>query len=78
MLADHLTDPTAIRNHLRELERDARRLIARAAYLEKLAQRGGADLLARRRLESQAKELREAAASAHAEISALCRQGMAA
>jgi hypothetical protein len=74
MLADPTTDASAIRNRLRELELDARRLITRAAYMEKLAERRRADLTARLRLETTAQMLRDEAAMALTEVSEICRR----
>ena len=64
------TGPT----HVRDAERAARRLIARAAYLEKRARRPRADPAERDTLNAQARELRMAAAGLMAEVSEVARQ----
>jgi hypothetical protein len=82
MLADPTTEQTTVaalepfkvRAHVREAEQAARGLIARAAHLEKRAERPRADDLERMRLRSQARELRAAAGLLLAEISELSRQ----
>jgi hypothetical protein len=77
-----LTEPsqpaTAIRAQVREADQTLRRIIARAAHMEKRAERAEADSAERLRLEARARELRAAAAALVAEISDLCRQVIAA
>ena len=58
MSAGQSTDAIAIRAHVRESEHAARRLIERAAHLEKLARRPRANPIERVRLEARALELR--------------------
>jgi hypothetical protein len=77
ILAGAVTDATAIRAHLREAEHAARRLIDRAAHLEKRAARAQADSAERMRLDGSARELRAAAQALMAEISELSRQVVA-
>jgi hypothetical protein len=74
MLSERTTEPTAIRAQVRETERSARRLIVRAAYLEKLARRPRAGAAERLSLETRALELRADAATLLAQISELSRQ----
>lgn len=74
MLSERPTEPMAIRAHAREAEHAARRLIMRAAYLEKLAQRPRASTAERVGLNSRARELRADAAALLAEISELSRR----
>jgi hypothetical protein len=74
----HARDATALRVHVRESEQAARRLIARAAYMEKRAGRPGADPVERSDLIEIAQELRRAAQVLLTEISELSRQARAA
>jgi hypothetical protein len=74
MLAGPSTDVVTIRNHLRDADQAARRLIARAAYMERLARRPGASSTERARLDDRAQELRGAAAALSAAICDLSRQ----
>jgi hypothetical protein len=69
-----LVETSAIRAQLRESERDARRLIARAAHLEKRAQRASADSPEHLSLRAIALELRSAAGQLLAEASELSRR----
>jgi hypothetical protein len=81
-----LTDPTTeqpapppvqaalVRAHVREAEHAARRLIARAAHMEKRAARPRTALSERTRLDATARDLRAAADVLLAEISELSRQ----
>lgn len=69
-----LTDASVIRAHVRESEQTARRLISRAAYLEKLAGRPRTGEAERLSLETTARDLRAAADKITGEICALCRQ----
>lgn len=68
-----LADPS-IRNHVREAEQAARRLLERAAHLEKRAGRPRADPAERLSLTARARELREDAEVLLAEISELSRR----
>jgi hypothetical protein len=72
------TDATAIRAHVRETEHAARRLIVRAAYLEKLARRPRTDPIERVSLDARAVELRADARALLAKVSELSGQVMAA
>jgi len=72
------TDATAIRAHVREAEHAARRLIVRAAHLEKLARRPRTDPVERVSLDARAVELRADARALLAEVSALSGQVIAA
>ena len=74
MLAAPSIEVIAIRNHVRGADEAARRLIARAAYMEKLARRPGANSNERVRLDETARELRAAAAALTAEVCDLSRQ----
>jgi len=74
MLAERPTDPIAIRAHLRESEHAARRLIMRAAHLEKLARRPRAGAAERLSLNARATELRADAEALRTEISELSRR----
>jgi hypothetical protein len=65
------TDVTAIRAHVREADHAARRLIVRAAHLEKRARRPGANASERASLEALALELRADAHALLAEVSEL-------
>jgi hypothetical protein len=78
MLREPSIDAAAIRAHVREAEHAARRLIVRAAHLEKRAQRPRADELERARLEARALELRKDAHALLAEVSELSGQVLAA
>jgi hypothetical protein len=78
MSAGPSIDPTAIRAHVRETEHAARRLIVRAAHLEKRARRPRADPLERLSLETRALELRADAHALLAEVSELSGQVTAA
>jgi hypothetical protein len=68
------TDATAIRAHVREADQAARRLITRAAHLEKRARRPAADPTERVSLEARALQLRADAHLLLAEVSALSGQ----
>ena len=72
------TDVIAIRAHVREAEHAARRLIVRAAHLEKLARRPRTDPTERLSLDARAVELRADARALLAEVSELSGQVMAA
>jgi len=74
MLAERPTDPTTIRAYVRDSEHAARRLIVRAAHLEKLARRPRTDAAERLGLTARALELRADAAALRAEISELSRR----
>ncbi len=78
MLAEPPVELGEIRALVRESERDARRLIGRAAHLEKLARRARADSGERQNLNARAQELRTAAAVLLAEVSELSRRARAA
>jgi hypothetical protein len=65
------TDAIAIRAHVRESEHAARRLIVRAAHLEKRARRPRADPVEKASLEARALELRADARILLAEVSEL-------
>ena len=69
-----LTEPSAIRAQLRESEHTARSLIARAAHIEKRAQRACADSSERLSLTAIAQELRGAAEQLLTEVSELSRK----
>jgi hypothetical protein len=71
MSAGQSTDAIAIRAHVRESEHAARRLIERAAHLEKLARRPRANPMERVSLEARALELRADARVLLAEVSEL-------
>jgi hypothetical protein len=62
----------------RESERAARRLLSRAAHLEKRANRSWSDPVERSELNSRARELRAAAAQLLSEVCELARQARAA
>lgn len=72
-----VVEASTIRAQLRENEQDARRLIARAAYMEKRAQRVCADSPERLSLTTIALELRAAAERRLAEASELSRKVVA-
>jgi hypothetical protein len=74
MLPQQVTETAAIRAQVRESERAARRLIVRAAHLEKRARRPRADTAERNSLNAQARELRADAEALLAKISELSRQ----
>jgi hypothetical protein len=78
MLTDPSTDAPAIRAQVREVEYAARRLILRAAHLEKRARRPRADPIERASLEARALELRDDAHALLAEVSELSGQVAAA
>jgi hypothetical protein len=65
------TDAAAIRAHVREADQAARRLIMRAAHLEKRARRPRADPAESMSLENRARELRADASALLAEVSEL-------
>ena len=67
-------ETSTIRAQLRENERDARRLIARAAHLEKRAERACLDSSERLNLNAIALELRASAQQLLTEVSELSRQ----
>ena len=73
-MRDPVVETTMIRAQLRESEQDARRLIARAAHIEKRAQRSCADSPEYRSLNAIARELRAAADQLLAEASELSRR----
>jgi hypothetical protein len=70
----HSFDPLRVRADVREAEQAARRLIARAAHLEKRAGRPRTDSDERMNLAAKARELRAAAEPLLAEISELSRR----
>ena len=72
-----VVEPSTIRARVRENEQDARRLIARAAYMEKRAQRVREDSPERLSLTMIALELRAAAERRLAEASELSRKVVA-
>ena len=72
------TEVIATRSHVRETELAARRLLIRAAHLEKRAQRPRTDAGERASLTAQAGELRRDARALLAEISELSRRASAA
>jgi hypothetical protein len=74
MLAEPPTQPAAIRSYVREAEQAARRLLVRAAHLEKRADRPRADAAERLRLNARAQELRADAQALLAEVSELSRR----
>ncbi len=74
MPAQGTIETTAIRAHVREAEQAARRLIVRAAHLEKRALRPRADVAERLSLTVRARELRSDAHALLAEVSELSRQ----
>jgi hypothetical protein len=78
MPAERSTDAIAIRAHAREAEHAARRLIMRAAHLEKRARRPRADPIEQASLEARALELRADARALLAEVSELSSQVTAA
>ena len=78
MLAPAPTEATSIRSHVREAELAARRLLTRAAHLEKLARRPRGGDSERDRLNARARELRSDAEALLAEISELSRRVTAA
>jgi hypothetical protein len=67
-------DVTSIHLHIRESEHAARRLIARAAHLEKRASRPRTDAAERLSLTGTAGQLRAAAAELLLEVSDLSRR----
>jgi len=73
MLSERITETVAIRAQVRESEQAARRLILRAAHLEKRARRPRADAGERNSLNAQALELRADAEALLAKISELSR-----
>jgi hypothetical protein len=73
-----VAEASTIRAQLRENEHDARRLIARAAHMEKRAQRACPDSPERLSLTTIALELRAAAERRLAEASELSRKVVAA
>jgi F420-dependent methylenetetrahydromethanopterin dehydrogenase len=73
-MRDAVIETTTVRARLRESEHDARRLIARAAHIEKRAQRACADSHEYVSLSAIARELRAAAAQLLAEASELSRR----
>jgi hypothetical protein len=73
-MPDRHVEPSIIRVQLRESEQDARRLIARAAHIEKRAQRACADSPEYMTLSAIARELRLAAGQLLAEASELSRR----
>jgi hypothetical protein len=78
MLAERSLDAAEIRAVARESEQAARRLISRAAHLEKRAKRSWSDPAERSELNSRARELRSAAAHLLDEVCELARQSRAA
>ena len=78
MLAPTPSEAASILSHVREAELAARRLLARAAHLEKRAQRPRADATERDRLNARARELRSEAQALLAEIAELSRRVTAA
>ena len=73
-MRDAVAETSAVRAQLRETEHDARRLIARAAHIEKRAQRVCADSPEHLSLQAIALELRAAAGELLAEASELSRR----
>lgn len=71
---DGQADPIAIRSYVREAEHAARRLIIRAAHLEKRARRPRADAAERLSLTTRARQLRADAEALQAQVSELSRQ----
>ena len=74
MLSEGRGETSAIRAQLRENEQDARRLIARAAHLEKRAERASLDSSERLNLNAIALDLRASAEQLLAEVSELSRR----
>jgi hypothetical protein len=74
MLSEGRGETSAIRAQLRENEQDARRLIARAAHLEKRAERTSLDSSERVNLNAIALDLRASAEQLLAEVSELSRR----
>ena len=74
MSPERTNETTAIRAHVREAEQAARRLIVRAAHLEKRAQRTRTDATERLSLTARARELRADAGVLLAEVSELSRR----
>ena len=78
MLVERPIDSNELRALTRQSEQAARRLIARAAHLEKRARRSRIDQAERSDLNSRAQELRAAAELLLTEVCELSRQARAA
>jgi hypothetical protein len=68
------TDASLVRSQVREAEHAARRLIIRAAHLEKLARRPRVSSAERISLEGRARDLRATADALLTEVSELSKQ----
>jgi hypothetical protein len=78
MLAEARIEPAVLRAHVREADQAARRLLARAAHMEKRASRARVGSIERVNLDDRARELRAAAQALLTEVSELSRRVTAA